>query len=855
MSRFRRWVAGIAVAFALPVAANFAMSKLVDSKRVSHLLTARLESSFGRPVQVGRYRFSFWSGPQVEADSVTVGEDPRFGHEYFLRAGQLGARLSLGSLLLGRVNFSSFSLSDASLNIVTVHGRWNLAGWLPPAPSAGRGGKAAAARLYRIEVDNGRINFKRGTVKLPFALVDVNGSVDETAPGQWSLSLEAQPLRAAVTLQDAGTLQLTGQVGGTSTRLRPARLFFRWQDASISDVLRLFFGYDYGIRGRQDLSLQTSSTGERWQFKLDARDSGLHRWDLAARQGNPGLSVLLAGSWLPGEGKLTLARGDIEGPSTSIALAGGLNWPVAASNQGQNPPPSPQFHLHLSTAGIGAEDLLSWYRSFHHAIPASMRAAGWLQGSADIDGWPPRLHEVSISALGLSAKGGALAAPVRLRAANLQASGRKVTVSLSGLDFGPRLGQFNIAGRARRQGRWDYRVEAAGDSRQVGDLMAAVEALGVRAPAYWSQFSGGAKIKIDWTGTIPFSRQTVLAKVDLRNAVWQEPSLPARVRLNSARIDASSDRLRFDIGSADALGASWHGWLERPRPSGAWRFSLAANELDARAVVARLRPQAQHPNLLERIFGFGHAAGLPPLWPASLDATGTMQVKRLQLAPLALDGLTGQVAIHHGSLELSPARARFYGGHAGGAFFFSVDNGVPVWRLESRLNGVNLAKLSRAFAESKTRFSGLAAGSLRISARGVTARSLLDSLEGQAGIQVLGARDRSFDWLATLEAGHAVSGGSAFERCSAQVRLKAGKLTVEDLSAVSRRGRVEATGGIDLAGGGTLAIEARFFPATGYGRPGSQLDARTYDVTGKAVDPLIRFLPSAEKLKPSTPSR
>ena len=37
-------------------------------------LTARLETAFGRPVQVGSYGFSLWRGPAIEARSVTVGE-------------------------------------------------------------------------------------------------------------------------------------------------------------------------------------------------------------------------------------------------------------------------------------------------------------------------------------------------------------------------------------------------------------------------------------------------------------------------------------------------------------------------------------------------------------------------------------------------------------------------------------------------------------------------------------------------------------------------------------------------------------------------------------------------------------
>jgi AsmA-like C-terminal region len=853
MTRFRRWLAGFAVALLLLGAADFAVSLLVGSRRVGRLLTARLEASFGRPVQVGRYRFSVWDGPGIEADSVVVGEDPRFGHEYFLRAGQLSATLRWGSLLRGRVEFGSFSLSDASLNIVTSGGEWNLAHWLPPHSTDPAGERSGAPRLYRIDVSDGRINFKRGVVKLPFALVDVNGTVDETAPGRWSLSLEADPMRAAVTLQNAGTLHVTGQVGGTSTRLRPASLDLSWQDASVSDVLRLVFGFDHGIRGRQDLDLRASSTGKLWQFHLAARASGLHRWDFVAQPANPAVNVHLDGSWSPGEGKLTLARGDIQAPSSSIALSGGLSWPVASLEDTGAAPASPKFQLLLATKGIGVQDLLSWYRSFHRTVPASLRAVGWLDGTAEIDGWPLRVRNAAIEAAGLRAHGGALSEPVELGSAKLSVAEGNAALSVSDLDFGPRIGRFQLTGRARRGRRWDYRIAAAGSSGQVENLVGAIEALGVRTPAYWKQFSGGAAIKIDWSGTIPFSRQTVQASLDLHDAIWHEPSLPAQVRLENAHVDAANDRLRFDIRSAQALGASWRGWLERGNPSKTWQFALAANGLDAQTLLARFRPQERHPSLIERIFGFGHAAGSPPLWPASLDASGTLALNRFSMAPLDLDGLRGRVAIRNGRLELSSARARFYGGRVRGSLVLSFENGVPVWRLETRLNGVDLSRLSSAFGNGEGRFSGTAGGELQISARGSTARALLDSLQGQADISARNMRDRGINWLATFETGHVVRGSSEFHQCSTQFRLAAGKLTVQGLSAVSLRGRLEATGAIDLAHGGTLAVDASYFPFTGFASRGAALEARNFQVTGDSSDPFVRFLPQpiASKVPPS----
>jgi hypothetical protein len=96
-------------------------------------LLARLSASFGRPVQVGYFAFSLLNGLELEAHAVTVGEDPRFGAEYFLHADQLTASPRWTQLLLrGRFELGTLSIAHASLNLVRADdGHWNIESWLP----------------------------------------------------------------------------------------------------------------------------------------------------------------------------------------------------------------------------------------------------------------------------------------------------------------------------------------------------------------------------------------------------------------------------------------------------------------------------------------------------------------------------------------------------------------------------------------------------------------------------------------------------------------------------------------------------------------------------------------------------
>src|SRR5437867_5917944 len=177
MSKLRKWwKSGLAIVLAV-VALQMAMSFLVRTHRVHTYLTARLERAFGRPVEVRSFDARIFPNLQLSADGVTVGEDPAFGYEYFLRAEHLSAGLRWTGLLRGRFEFGTLSFSRPSLTLVrNYQGQWNLARWLPPAKTASTHNAAIYGppspappvnHLQRIEFDEGRINFKLHEDKLP----------------------------------------------------------------------------------------------------------------------------------------------------------------------------------------------------------------------------------------------------------------------------------------------------------------------------------------------------------------------------------------------------------------------------------------------------------------------------------------------------------------------------------------------------------------------------------------------------------------------------------------------------------------------------------------------------------------
>src|SRR5579864_2388499 len=87
----RKWLRRILILAIVLFAASIGLSRALRSNAARRYLLAHLESSFGRPVEVGRFDFSLLDGARLEANSITIAEDSHFGNEYFLRAETLTA--------------------------------------------------------------------------------------------------------------------------------------------------------------------------------------------------------------------------------------------------------------------------------------------------------------------------------------------------------------------------------------------------------------------------------------------------------------------------------------------------------------------------------------------------------------------------------------------------------------------------------------------------------------------------------------------------------------------------------------------------------------------------------------------
>jgi hypothetical protein len=266
---------------------------LVSMTRYKSRITQLMSESLGRPVRLSSVEFRLLPVPAFLLTDLTVDEDPACGNEPIIHANSVKASIRLLSLWRGRMEISTISVDEASLNVVrTEEGRWNLdslfrtaaAKSQPAEGSTGRSQGQSPAPLPYLEATNSRINFKRGNEKLPFSLVDTDLSFWQEQPGDWRIRLRGQPARTDLSLDlaDTGLVRLEARVQrGPELRNTPVHLDMEWREAQLGQLARLVIGSDPGWRGDLTGELHLDGTPDAAQVKTRLRATGVHRAEFA----------------------------------------------------------------------------------------------------------------------------------------------------------------------------------------------------------------------------------------------------------------------------------------------------------------------------------------------------------------------------------------------------------------------------------------------------------------------------------------------------------------------------------------------------------------------------------------------
>jgi len=804
MTKLQKWWKPALGIIVLVIALQAAVSLLVRTHRVHAYLVAQLERAFGRQVEVESFDARILPSPQLDAKGVSVGEDPAFGHEYFLRAERLSAGLRWTGLLKGHFEFGTMSLNKPSLILVrNLEGRWNLEEWLPPPKTEALQSSrsfgppspvAPVNRLQKIDFDEGRINFKAGDDKLPFAFTSVSGSVEQISPGRWQLHLEAQPWRSGVSLQSAGTIKVSGDVAGTSTRLQPAEITLRWSDASLADVFRLLRGQDYGLRGvfALDATARSGTAMEDspgdWKFSVQGRARQIHRWDLTERADNPRLNMNVNGRWNVGARSLVAEEVALEGPRSNLRgmfrLAGGS---------------APSMELRLDSLGIQASDLLAWYRGFHPGIDEGVTAEQYFTGGMILRGWPLALESAALSSSGGIVKVPGFAEPLRIGPVS---GGRErgmlvigpVRVALGG-DIrdvlAPKRRRVALAMENAADLTFAHDLNSQAGSVSIeGNILKAEDFLKLGA-AFGHQLHHGWELTgqvtavTKWEWRKPFggrwNGRLGISKANLTVAGLNQP-----LKISEGELDWIDGRRAARVVKVEGFGGMWTGNIEETSPSDTgnrpqWNFRLRVDQLDAADLDRWVGPRAR-PNWLQRL--------LPPLLggtapgpPASelvrrVNAEGELEITKLTIEKLQLDQVVAKGALHDLQLDVREAQAQWAGGKVQ-AKISAKFLPRPVYEIAAELERVNLEQLPGA-GRNAERLGGVASGTLQVKTEGVGRDELLGKLAGRGEFHLNKVEFRGWDVNASVADGAARSGVSHWATGECSLLLRDSSIFLDD---------------------------------------------------------------------------
>lgn len=836
--------------------------------RLKARIASSLSRAVARPVEISSVHLRFLPQPGFDLENLVIYEDPDFGAEPMLRAPQVTAVVRLTSLLRGRLDIARLELNEPSLNLVRRQdGRWNWEALLersertPLAPTAKPKTEARPGFPY-IEASSGRINFKSGQEKKPYALLNADFALWQESENTWGARLKAEPLRTDMNLSDAGLLRMNGiwQRAG-SLRETPLQFNLQWDQAQLGQLTKLVSGNDKGWRGGVRLNATLSGVPANLRVTADASIQDFHRYDISSSEGL-GLTAHCDGRYSSAEGVMNEILCSAPVGDGTITLHGNAGLPGVH-----------EIDLALNVENVPVSAVGQLARRAKKNLPADLVSSGSVQGNFTVkeDGASQGRAELQgrgeITDLRLrSASTKVEFAPgnVPFAVSSKRVSGRVLSKGKSAgqlsaevlpapdelhVEYGPlpvalgRPAPAQVRGWVARSG---YGMVVRGDG-EVSHVLRLGSLLGL--PAVKANVEGASEMELQiagsWAGNVSgtvsgFSLPEVTGTVQLRNVRALVRGVNGPIEISSAELRLLHDEVRVEKLSARAADADWTGWLALPRGCGTpgaclIRFNLNTEELDLSGLSEWL---GSHPSQRRWYQVLTPAEPAMPSFLENLRASGKVNAGHLQIRNLIASRVSASIDLEHGKLKISDLGADLLGGKHRGYWQADFTAGSAVYAGSGTLTGISLRQIADAMHDPW--ISGTAGGTYRLTASGADAAAFWQSADG--GLQ-FDLRDGvlSHITLATDE------GPLRIARWQGRARLRDGKIEIEPGRLVPAAGAYEVSGTASL--GQALDFRLTRDPDVRAAHTGSH----TYSITGTVADPRVALTTTPEtqaRLKP-----
>ncbi len=855
----RRVVAVSAVILLVLFLARPGVSRL--KTRIANSISRALE----RPVEIGAVQLRLLPRPGFDLENLVIHEDPAFGAEPMLRAPEVTALVRLTSLVRGRLDISRLELTEPSLNLVRREdGRWNWEALLeraehsPLAPTAKSKREARPGFPY-IEASSGRINFKAGAEKKPYALLNADFALWQESENTWGVRLKAEPLRTDMGLSDTGLLRMNGtwQRAG-SLRETPLQFSLEWQHAQLGQLSKLVSGNDKGWRGDLLLEAMLSGTPATMQVSADASIRDFHRYDISSIEGLA-LAAHCSGKYSSvdemmheilcnepvGNGMVTL-HGDAGGPGVR------------------------KLDLSLNMENVPVNAVAQLARRAKKDLPADLLATGTVQGDFGVkEDWAsapgPEFHgrgEISSLRLQSTSTNAELVSesiPFRLSSdggASMSSSGGKTFRGLRPaflpasselhIEYGPfavALGRPVPAQAQGWVGRSNYMMTVRGDG-EVSHMLRMASLLGLQAVKANAQGAAQMDLQIagSWAGSdsgrpSSFLLPKITGTVQLHNVRATARGMNGPIEISSAELKLLPDEARVENLSARAADAHWTGSLALPRGCGVpgaclVHFNLNTDQVAVSGLHAWLGPHVKQRRWYQVLSSTESGV---PTFLRNLRAAGTVSAGRVRILNVVAQRVSASLEVEHGKVRVSDLRADLLGGKHRGDWQVDFTVPSPVYTGSGTLTGVSLEQMASAMNDAWV--SGSAEGTYQFRATGSDSAEFWQSAEGGLHFDVQNGM------LAHISLANG-EGPLRISRWQGRAHLQDRKIEIEKAALVSPVGTYEVSGTASFG----QALDFKIAQAKN-----SAAGSLVYSITGTVAEPRVIVTPAPEtqaQLKP-----
>jgi hypothetical protein len=310
--------------------------------------------------------------------------------------------------------------------------------------------------------------------------------------------------------------------------------------------------------------------------------------------------------------------------------------------------------------------------------------------------------------------------------------------------------------------------------------------------------------------------------MDLADLTVSPAYLNQPVRVSRAHADFAPLQRTLTLLSAEAFGAVWHGSVARKSSDSLWTFDLSADHLDALELDRWLGPRAR-PGFLARFAGLNAAAAPVPPPDAvitQLSARGRLRAAAIDLPPMRLEQLDGEVEIAGREIRIRRAAADFFGGKVSGSLNAQLLPD-PAYEFDGQLDRVDLARLAAAVPVLENRLAGTASGAVQLSAHGIGRQSLVASMQGQGTLNGRNVLLRGLKLSTAFSVDPPDVDIDAFASVQGNYRVRGGGIDLAGLALDNSRGTLQADGRIEFSHALNIRVRPSIFQAAAAGAAAS----------------------------------